>query len=355
MGMKRANGSGSVYKLKQRLHKPFKVVITVGWTDEGRRIRKCLGYFEKSKEAWDALSEYWHNPDRFNTKEVTFAQAWTWMIDEKRRQGVDIKKGKFSASKAKVKPIWNMPMQQIRLVHLQAIFDTYKNLGRSSHENLLKAINGAFKEAIKNDVINKNYASMVTLPPATKSTMHIPFSAAEIEILWQHTNIKLVRVILIYIYTGMRPIELYDIKIEDVHVKERYLIGGVKTAAGKNRIIPIANCILPFVIEIYAQALFIKSPTLLPKGYIPVRIDKSLQKLCTELGIGIHKRHDTRHTFITMAENDKMDEHILKDIVGHSHTGDVTHEVYTHKNTAQLIEAVDNLPTKFSLENVATM
>ncbi|WP_288201129.1 tyrosine-type recombinase/integrase [uncultured Megasphaera sp.] len=355
MGMKRANGTGSVYKLKKNLHNPFKAVITIGWTDDGKRIRKCLGYFAKSKEAWDALAAYWHDPDSFDNKEVTFAQAWEWMIEEKKRKGVDIKKGKFAASKAKVKPLWNMPIQQIRLAHLQAIFDTYKNLGRSSHENLLKAINGTFKEAIKNDVINKNYASMVTIPPVKKSTMHIPFSAAEMEILWQHTDIKLVRVLLIYIYTGMRPVELYEINIDDVHIKERYMVGGVKTAAGKNRIIPIAKCILPFVSEIYSLARFSKSSTVLPAGYIPVRIDRNLRALCDDLGIREHKRHDTRHTFITMAENHKMDEHILKDIVGHSHSGDVTHEVYTHKNTSQLIEAVDDLPTKFTSQNVATV
>lgn len=32
---------------------------------------------------------------------------------------------------------------------------------------------------------------------------------------------------------------------------ERYMRGGVKTAAGKNRIIPIAEKIYPFIAELY--------------------------------------------------------------------------------------------------------
>ncbi|WP_301859365.1 hypothetical protein [uncultured Megasphaera sp.] len=101
MSMKRANGTGSVYKLKRRLKKPFKAVITVVWKDDGTRIRKCIGYFAKSTEAYDALSSYRHAPEQFENKDITFAQAWEWMIDEKKRQGVDIKKGKFSPSKKK--------------------------------------------------------------------------------------------------------------------------------------------------------------------------------------------------------------------------------------------------------------
>ena len=354
MGMKRANGTGSVYKLKRRLKKPFKAVVTVGWKDDGTHTRKCIGYFEKSTEAYDALSAYRQMPERFDNKDVTFGQAWQWMIDEKKRQGVDVKKGKFAPSKKKCAPIWDMPIQQIRLNHLQAIFVTYKKLGRSSHENLLKAINGTFKAAIKNDVIQKNYASLVTLPPAKKSTMHEPFAEGEIAVLWRHTDNRLARVILIYIYTGMRPVELYSIKIEDVHLKERYLIGGVKTTAGRNRIIPIAKCIIPFVTEIYTQALFARSATLLPPDYIPTRIDRPLKKLCADLGIAIHRRHDTRHTFITMARNYGMDLYTLKRIVGHAQT-DVTSDVYTHKNTTQLVEAVDKLPVQFNTSSVATV
>ncbi len=53
-----------------------------------------------------------------------------------------------------------------------------------------------------------------------------------------------------YIYSGMRPVELLSIKLENVHLDGRYVIGGVKTKAGKDRIIPIADCVMPFYREI---------------------------------------------------------------------------------------------------------
>lgn len=45
--------------------------------------------------------------------------------------------------------------------------------------------------------------------------------------------------VLIGIYSGFRPIELTMIKTKNVHLNEGYIIGGTKTGAGRNRIVPI--------------------------------------------------------------------------------------------------------------------
>ena len=59
MSMKRANGTGSVYKMKHKpLRKPYRAVVTTGYDEKGKCKRKTIGYYAKSKEAWDALSEY---------------------------------------------------------------------------------------------------------------------------------------------------------------------------------------------------------------------------------------------------------------------------------------------------------
>ena len=55
--------------------------------------------------------------------------------------------------------------------------------------------------------------------------------------------------VLVMIYTGMRPGEFTTIKKDNVYLEERYMIGGIKTAAGKDRIIPIHEGIVPFVAQ----------------------------------------------------------------------------------------------------------
>lgn len=342
--MKRPNGTGSVYRIKNRkLRKPYVAVYTKGWHVDGTRKRQIIGYFERASDAQMALAEYQYNPDKYDNKYITFGDVWEWMIEEKKRNGVDIVKGKYSTIKKKLEPILSLPMQQIRLSHLQAIFDKYNHLGRSSHEAMLKAVNGVFKEAIKNDVINKNYTPFITIPAREKSTLHKPFSTEEIQILWKHTDRKLVKILLIYIYTGLRPVELFKIKLSDVFITDRYMIGGVKTTAGKNRMIPLATCIMPFVEELYNIASVQQSETLIPKGYVPERYDRQLVALCEELNLMDHRRHDTRHTFITLCSNAGIDEYIIKEIVGHSHSGNITRDVYIHKSIQQLIQKIDRI------------
>jgi integrase len=53
-----------------------------------------------------------------------------------------------------------------------------------------------------------------------------------------------------------------------------------------------------------------------------------------------HHPHETRHTFITKVKKFKMDEYILKRIVGHS-IPDITENVYTHREFEELRMAME--------------
>lgn len=78
--------------------------------------------------------------------------------------------------------------------------------------------------------------------------IHTRFTDKEIAALWDALGtINNVDIVLIYIYTGTRPSELLDIKSKDVHLEEKYMIGGEKTEAGRNRIIPLHDAILPLI------------------------------------------------------------------------------------------------------------
>ena len=61
--MRRENGTGTIYKIKDRkLRKPFKVIVVTGYSlDSGNPIRKVLGYYGKASEATEALNNYLKN------------------------------------------------------------------------------------------------------------------------------------------------------------------------------------------------------------------------------------------------------------------------------------------------------
>ena len=87
------------------------------------------------------------------------------------------------------------------------------------------------------EIVTTNFATLVELPPHEQSEIHKPFSEEELKILWAHTDDFVVRLVLILCYTGLRPKELLEMKTADVNLDGRYMKGGIKTAAGKNRVI----------------------------------------------------------------------------------------------------------------------
>ncbi|MEE0721524.1 MAG: tyrosine-type recombinase/integrase [Caecibacter sp.] len=201
-----------------------------------------------------------------------------------------------------------------------------------------------YKYAIRIELPVKNYAQWTILPEQTASRLHKPFTEREIAILWANTDSKAVRLALIYIYTGLRPTELLRVKTEGVFISERYLRAGMKTKAGKNRVIPIAEKILPFIEELYDENneyLVIDDRDGKPvRTYDRFRAhywatDKVLQKMQ-------HLPHDCRHTTATLLSNADVNKKTIQLILGHA-ARDVTDQVYTHKTISQLIEAINKI------------
>ena len=154
----------------------------------------------------------------------------------------------------------------------------------------------------------------------------------------------LAQVTLSFIYTGLRPAELYGIKSCNVHIDKQYMIGGNKTKAGKDRIIPIHNAILPFI-KMWLKNAKTNNADLLMQGCEINSIPTYRYRLNhAPSDFGCHKPHDGRHTFATMAYGHRLDSDIIKRIMGHSRATDITSDVYIHTDLAQLLEAVNILP-----------
>ena len=106
--------------------------------------------------------------------------------------------------------------------------------------------------------------------------------------------------------------------------------GGLKTEAGKDRIIPIHSKIFSLISKrynLYNSRLFLKE-----NGNIMTYDDyrNRFVKIMKKLGME-HKPHDARHTFITIAKRCQLDEYIIKLIVGHK-IADITEKIYTHRD-----------------------
>lgn len=338
--MKLPNSYGSITKLSGNRRRPFMVRKTTGYDAEGRQIQKPIAYFAKRTEALAFLATLDSSPYIINS-DITFSQAFEqWQEETYSAKNKTMPHVYNAAYNQWCAPIHNILLSELKLSAYQKLVDDCPR-GFNTKKNIKILCNKINKWACANDILAKNYVEFVELPEQTDSEIHQPFSDDEIKLLWDSLNVPGVKLVLILIYTGMRPTELIKIKSADVHLQERYIRGGIKTAAGKNRTIPIAKKILPFIEELLNDG----AETLLSQNSAAITYDilrrDYFAPAMKELGLQ-HLPHDGRHTCQTLLDNNNVKPKICKLILGHA-SGDVTEKVYTHKTIEQLIEAIDSI------------
>lgn len=338
--MRLPNGYGSIIKNKGNRRKPYQVRITRGWDDDGKQLYSTLGWFEKREEAIIALSEYNSSPYDIEANKETFTEVFEkWKLEHYPKVSNNAIVN-YNLAYKYCKSIHKMRFKDIRLTHLQAIID---NCGKGyPTRKIIKALmNQLFSFAIKNDIVEKKYSQYVDVGQNEGKVNRKPFTKEEIKKLFDNVDkLEWTDTVLIMIFSGLRVGELLDLKIENIHLEERYMVGGLKTKAGINRIIPINKKIEPFIRKYYNPEneyliTNFKGNKMQYSNYRREKFDNVMEKLKMK-----HNPHECRHTFASLMDSAGANKLCLKRIIGHS-SQDITEDVYTHKTLEELIETID--------------
>ena len=351
--MRLPNGLGSVHKIGDgktrrnpwRARVPSHVVIDeVNGTARQKYI--TVGYYATEIEAIEALMEYRKNPYTLEAATCTFDDVFQmWKAKKYPEISASGQKG-YNAAYKNSEPLHKMKIRDIRTIHLEEIMQNVK--GGYQLQTRLKTFWGQiFKYAMEHDILQKNYAEFVKTRDSDTGTKRTAIPLEDREKIWQkiESGNHDAELAMILIFTGMRPTELLETKKENVDIATRIMVGGSKTAAGRDRHIPIHKCILPFIERLMQT----------DGEYLVMRYDKGkamqltynrfLQynwvPLMKELGFTEYTPHYGRHTMATMMREAKIADDVRKLILGHA-SGDIT-DRYTHINDAMLVEAVDSL------------
>lgn len=340
--MRNPNGFGSITKLTGNRRKPWMVRKTISIDpDTGNQIMKVIGYYAKYSEAVESLVEFNKSGSTEITTNFTFAKIFElYCRDTYEKQGKDVPY-KYNHSFKQCEKLHPMVFRHIRLDQLEEVYDSFKTA--ATKRDCKTLFNQIYAYAIKHDLAEKNIASRLTTPKIEQSSKHTPFTEKELKELWKFKDEVPAKYWLIYIYTGLRPLELLEIKLENIHLDEQYMVGGIKNEYSKNRIIPIADCIVPFI------QYFMYGNEWLLESVIKKGSHISEQNMYTKLTDWCKKHkmkhipHDGRHTFATLS--DKVGNSLLttQKILGHSPQS-MAGKVYIHKTVEELLEAVNNLP-----------
>lgn len=248
--------------------------------------------------------------------------------------------------------IKDMFMREAKTHAWQSCVDAAIEQGRSRStcEKIRNLASQLCKEAMKDDVINKNYASLVTVTEGASKKIKDIFTQEEIAILKAHDNDPRVKFILILIYTGMRINELLELPCENVH--DKYIVGGKKTTAGKNRIIPILPEISPYIaffnkgegllIQNAGNALTAKFAR--NKWFYAALVDLDILSSSEIPPAGTPRLtpHCTRHTFATLARQAGIKPDVLTRIIGHTDYS-MTDEVYIDMQADFLMDELQKM------------
>lgn len=240
-------------------------------------------------------------------------------------------------------PLYNLSFAEIKLNNLQLFFNNL-NVASGTKKEYKSVINLIFEYGLKYELIEKNPVTYLELGKYKKVREAKIFSLDEIQKLWKAKSIYWADTILILVYTGLRIGELLSIKKEDVFPDERYMIGGSKTEAGKDRIIPLHKDLIPLIkkrLKKSIKYLIEYQGWQVKYGFYIKYFADTLEKL----NIAQHRVHDIRHTFATIIINTDANQTSIKNIIGHS-SYQMTEKVYTHKRKEDLIKAIDHIDLK---------
>lgn len=374
--MRSPSGYGSIAKMSGKRRNPFRVQITTGWEfmkdEDGdpildksgepkvKRIRKTMGYYPTRQAAMIALAEYNKSPYDLDVATVTWLDVWNkWGVAAIENAGKSLAP-QLRKAHERCAPLYDMKMKDVRKGHMQDIIDGISHMSGTPQARLKYVMQQNFKWALENDIITKDYSQFLSTDVKKKEeALHFPYAAEEIEKLWTHQNkrfpmayskqviettVQAVNAMLVLLYTGMRVMELGELKAADVHLDDRYIdLQGTKTSAAK-RVVPIHKDIVPVVEALLADGgeYLVVNGHGLPLPYQTWKL--RIQAIANEITGTKHTLHDTRHTFISAAERSGLDANsiILKRIVGHSTSGNTT-ALYTHKNIEDLLAAIDKI------------
>lgn len=351
------NGFGQISEIKNRnLRNPYRAMLTVGKTETGRPIVKPLrpeSYFPTYNEAYAALVEYNRNPYDMSQR-VYMEELYAEWFKRYAKTSDPSTMQNHETSWKYCSYVYKLTVQEIRPIHIRECIENGTMIngkngqkmtpGHKRQLNIKSLFNLLMDYAIECGYIDRNYAREYKLPrsiqkPDVLTKSHIPFTDEEMEILWNNRD-ELVDTMLIQCYSGWRPNELCELKLSNISPDFEFFNGGSKTNAGRNRPVPIHPKIKEIVKDKFAIAKENGSDYLInyenERGRCVhlryIKYNRDFIKKILDLGLNrLHRPHDCRKHFVTMAKKYNMDEYAIKYIVGHAIT-DITEKVYTERD-----------------------
>lgn len=347
--MKRANGTGSIVKLPGNRRRPY--AVRVSSRDQyGHIVQKTLSYHEKAAEAQQALEEYQRakaagaapTSDKLDVTVGEVFEGW------KAREYRKIKPASIASHNAawnkRVSRYAGRKMRSVSLDEWQAILDEDEDAGlsQSSINNDAILIKALYAYSMERDIVGKDYSKYLDIPSVEDKRPRGALTDLQVAQLdrMASNGVPWADTALMLCYTGFRIEEFLALTRFSYHPEDGgYLQIGLKTAAGRNRIVPVHPKIRPYL----AAWLKKGGATIIcdeqRKKLSGTKYRKHFKALMEQIGAPEATPHWCRHTFATRLHSAEADPLTVKWLLGHSTKSDITAH-YTHETIDVLQRAI---------------
>ena len=330
--MKRANGTGCVMKLSGSRRRPY--AVRVSYQERpGLWKQRYLSYHSTAKEAQSALDSYMGKKMEPKTLAVTLGDVYEqWSARKYEKAGI-ASVNSYKASWTRLSTLQDIEMFRITIDHLQKIIDqdALRGLSQSSISNDKMLMKALFKHAIERDIVSKDYSAFVEVPSIKAKYEKGAFTEQQIKKLEQMANggFPWADTVLMLCYTGFRISEFLQLTEKAFHPEHGgYLIGGLKTEAGKNRLVPVH----PKVAAYFNMWMGKAGETIICKEdgtHLTIQTyRKGFDCIMSEIGATKATPHWCRHTMASRMKIAGVDDLAARRILGHSDKNITEH--YTH-------------------------
>ena len=338
---KRGNGQGTVYKDNNG---KWIAEYTIGWDDENgvlsRKKRKKRGFATKA----DAIA-YLPNlkqdlPQQdMNVKFKDLYNKWLTGHTEKVTQSTI---NCYKSAYKYFSTLYYVEIAKIRTEHMQKCIDECPH-GTRTKENMKALGTSLWRYAMQLDIVDRNYAEYLYIKKEEQAEK-IAFSKEQIDTMWANVDkVPNLKYVLTLCYTGMRLSEMLGAMTENYYPEDGYFITGIKTDAGKKRVITISPKIRPFFDDFgKSKHLFteLSAKKFRSTLYYPALQALNLDPLDDE-GDHIYTPHCCRHTFATLMKNVPAPPTDKQKLIGHAKFEMTAH--YTHTDLESLKKITDNI------------
>ena len=317
-GRKRSRGNGTGTAFKRGKTWTAKVTIGYKFVDgKKKQIYRTKGGFPSKTAAENYCYTLKTNPEAPKVTD-TFYQIYERWKKEYESRIAPVTMATYKAAWNHFKKVHHLPIVDITVSQLQECINNCEK-GRSTLNDMRTVCSLVFKFAIINNIVDKNPAQNLYVNGKKKGTRPA-FSSDELKKIEQAVGkIPYADYVYFMCYTGFRPNEMLTLKKDAYKKDKNCLVGGFKTEAGTDRIVPLNAKLAP----ILTQRMVSDSIFIFPRQDGTLMTDEHFRKYCfnplmDQLGIEGKVPYSCRHTFANLLKNVKGSDTDKAALIGHS-------------------------------------